>query len=395
MATKQLCLAVCSAVVCIGASTTKSPDPYQSCKHLTYYDLHTTATIREVPPHPDLAAEDAIAKYTPILRQQYLNAPSRLVKRTYHGNGFWCPPGDGAPYLNGALQILVHGSSYTNEYWHSHAWHTGSLEYSWVDYARSQGYATLAIDRICNGNATHPDPLLECQLSTTVEFLHAMIQQQRKDEKVGDITLVGHSAGSITASNLVQAYPEDVEQLVLTGWPSGPIAASGAQMYYQEKNITAPPPPVYFPAYRSAHLADPVRFSGEGLEDQAYILSTNESARDLLYAGDFDTAIVRQDFLSRGSSPLGENTFTGMMSFPAYKGPVLVVTGDLDGAAWADRDVIWRTTRRFPSASKFEWLKVPNTGHSLNWHRSAPQTFKQVHQRLRQEDVGLFSSATP
>lgn len=36
-------------------------------------------------------------------------------------------------------------------------------EYSWVDYASQEGYPTLAIDRLGNGNSSHPNGITEVQ----------------------------------------------------------------------------------------------------------------------------------------------------------------------------------------------------------------------------------------
>ena len=374
----------------------QTPSTNTTCEDLTFF-LNVTSSVKAVGAHPDLSPKGAITEYQKTLTQAYINAPNIQRNGTYTLIGRYCPANSLEVDRKILLQILSHGSTYTKEYWDRGAWLNGSIENSWVHYAHTQGYATLAIDRLCNGASQRPDPQLDCQLSTAVESFHALIAQIRSGKTPipipTNITYVGHSAGSIVGSNLAQAYPGDIETLVLTGWPSGPIASSGTQMYYAERNLTAPAPPASAMVYEPAAMVDPERF-GVDL-DQGYILSTNASGRSVLYAGDFDPQLPMLDFNSRGTSALGEASYTGMMSFPAYKGRVLVVTGDLDGGAWGDKDVIWRTSRRWPAVSRYEWIRVPRSGHDVNWHRAGPEMFVQVFEKLREGERRSLPSTGP
>ena len=345
-----------------------------------------TSTVKDVPLAPDLSAPGAIEQYQKVLVQRYATAPNKTRRNTYTIAGTYCSL-SGPAAGDRQLQILVHGSTYTKEYWDRGAWGSLPIANSWVDYAHRQNYSTLAIDRLCNGDSSHPDPQLDCQLTTSTEVLHTLISALRSGTASKlipiprTLTYVGHSAGSIAGSNLAQAYPRDIDTLILTGWPSGPIAAIGAAAYYDEHNLTAPNPAPSTQVYRPAYLADPKRFSGL---DQGYIASTNTTARTVFYAGDYDPEFPKFDFISRGASYLGEASYTGVMSFPGYRSRVIVVTGDLDGFAWADKDVIDRTHARFPSVSWFEWVRVPNSGHDINFHRAAPQAFRKVYEALEQ-----------
>ncbi|KAL8708943.1 MAG: hypothetical protein Q9220_006275 [cf. Caloplaca sp. 1 TL-2023] len=355
----------------------------RSCQDV-FFTFNVTSTIRNVgPQHPDLSLPGSIEAYQKVLTTEYATASNSTREATYTIAGVYCPTN--AKANTSQLQVLFHGSSYTKEYWDRGAWGNLSLANSWVEHAFRHGHSTLAIDRLCNGASSHPDPQVDCQLTTSTEVLHTLISALRAGNAlsivpaVKTLTLAGHSAGSIAAANLIEAYPEDVDTLILTGYPSGPIAAIGAAAYYTENNISAPAAAPSTQGYRPAYLADPKRFSGL---DQGYIASTNASARIVFYAGDYDSEIPKLDFISRGSSPLGEQSYTGVLSFRAYKGRVMIVTGDLDGAAWADKDVIRRTQGRFPSASRFEWVHVPNTGHDVNFHRAAPKAFEEVFEKL-------------
>lgn len=343
-----------------------------------------TSTIKDVSPPPNLSAPGAVSAYQPVLAQKYLSAPSINRKGTYTLSGWYCraPTGGKSGF---PLQVLAHGSTYTKEYWNRGAWGNLAIANSWQLFASHHGYSTLAIDRLCNGASSHPDPQLDCQLSTSIEAFHALFLALRsgkasnKIPKPTELAFAGHSAGSITVSNHVQTYPGDIDTAILTGWPSGPIAGIGAAAYRAEHHLTPPAPSVFVPNYLPAYLADPARFSGL---NQGYIASTNASFRRVFYAGDYDPIYPYLDHRSRGSSPLGEQSYTGVMSFSAFRGKVMIVTGDLDSAAWADGDVIRRSRSRFPSASKFHWVHARRSGHDVNYHRSAQQTYRNVFEKL-------------
>ncbi|KAL8845784.1 MAG: hypothetical protein Q9221_009082 [Calogaya cf. arnoldii] len=357
----------------------------ESCQDV-YFTFNVTSIVRDISSqHPDLSSPGSIEAYRAELVQKYATALNTTRKATYTLAATYCT----VPNTNASshpLQLLVHGSSYTKEYWHRGAWGTLPLNNSWTAYALSQNYSTLAIDRLCNGASSHPDPQLDCQLSTSTEILHTLVSALRagnasKEIPISkNITYVGHSAGSIAGANLVQAYPDDIDALVLTGYPSGPIAAIGAAVFCKEHGLPVLVLPPSTQHYRPAYLADPKRFAGL---DQGYIASTNKSARALFYAGGYDPSFPDRDFESRGSSPLGEASYTGVLLFEAYKGRVLVLTGDLDGAILADGDAVARTKARFPAARSFDWVNVQDTGHDVNFHRKAPGAYREVFELLR------------
>ncbi|KAI4232319.1 MAG: hypothetical protein L6R40_007419 [Gallowayella cf. fulva] len=360
----------------IGCCFAAVPEVGQGPCQNVYFTFNVTSTVRDIPLAPDLSPPGAVEAYQKILLQRYATAPNITRKNSYTVAGVYCS--SKLRESAAQLQVLAHGSSYTKEYWDRGAWGNLPLANSWVDYATKQGYSTLAIDRLCNGASSHPDPQLDCQLTTSTEVLHTLMSLLRNGKASpvipvpGTLIYVGHSAGSIAGANLVQAYPRDIDTLILTRYPSGPIAGIGAAAYYAGINQTVPNPAPSTQGYRPAYLTDPSRFSGF---DQGYIAGTKATARRLLYAGNFDPTLPGLDFISRGSSPLGEASYTGVLSFSAYRGPVIVLTGDLDGAAWVDRDVMNRTRARFPSASNFDWIRVPDTGHDVN-------SIKQLRERF-------------
>jgi hypothetical protein len=113
-------------------------------------------------------------------------------------------------------------------------------QYSWVDYARHEGYATLAIDHLGTGKSSHPDPAKVVQSPYEAALYHDLVQQVKSGKNTPlprtfqHLVYVGGSYGSVMGNVLARAYPEDFEAMILTGWsksvlPSLPgIASLGA-----------------------------------------------------------------------------------------------------------------------------------------------------------------------
>ncbi|KAL8679426.1 MAG: hypothetical protein Q9186_004303 [Xanthomendoza sp. 1 TL-2023] len=366
--------------LCCNAAAVRPATPH--CEEIDF-TYNIASKIASVPPPPDLSTNEAITKYLPVLVQNLKTAPNVTRQGRYKLAGLFCraPPTHGKHKEGSPLQVLAHGSSYTKEYWNRAAWGNMTIQNSWQQFAYEKGYSTLAIDRLCYGASSHPDPLLDCQLTTSIETFHALFASLKNgtaSPKIPiptEIAFVGHSAGSITVSNFVQTYPNDVDTAILTGWPSGPIASIGAAQYYSSHHITPSASPPRYPAYAPGAIAFPTRFPGLA---QGYIASTNTSFRSIGYAGRYDPSYPLLDARTQSTFPLGEATYTGAMSFSAFKGKVIVATGDLDAGARADGDVIARSRGRFPNASGFHWVNATESGHVANYHFSARQTYQKV-----------------
>ncbi|KAL8954623.1 MAG: hypothetical protein Q9183_007016, partial [Haloplaca sp. 2 TL-2023] len=190
---------------CNAAAVRKGRAPCEAIQ----FTYQINSTIVNVPPPPDLSTSDAITSYLPLLVQQFTTAPNVTRQGNYTLVGWFCK----APNQNDSgapLQVLAHGAGYTKEYWNRAAWGNMTIENSWQQYAYEQGYSTLAIDRLGYGESSQFDPLLDCQLSTGIEILHALVvdlRQGNASPKIPiptELAFVGHSAGSILVSNFVQ-----------------------------------------------------------------------------------------------------------------------------------------------------------------------------------------------
>ncbi|SNR43273.1 hypothetical protein SAMN06265360_105268 [Haloechinothrix alba] len=80
-------------------------------------------------------------------------ALSAGTPKNQHIFGRLCVPAGQSP---DTIQVLVHGITYTHEYWHFPDPSEGTARYDYSMAANDAGYATLAIDRIGSGRSSHP-----------------------------------------------------------------------------------------------------------------------------------------------------------------------------------------------------------------------------------------------
>ncbi len=73
------------------------------------------------------------------------------------------------------VQLLVHGATYNHLYWN---FPYGNGYYSYVDAATAAGYATFDIDRIGDGNSSHP-PSAQLDLTAGAVALHDAVTALR------------------------------------------------------------------------------------------------------------------------------------------------------------------------------------------------------------------------
>ncbi|KAH8886623.1 alpha/beta-hydrolase [Thozetella sp. PMI_491] len=288
------------------------------------------------------------------------------VGGTFHINGIYCRP---PPHIaRGSLQILVHGLLYDKSYWHG--------MYNWSHFATSQGYHTLAIDRLGHGQSIeHPDAVEVLQLSLHVETIHQVVASIRDDTALGvtfdSIVYVGHSYGTGAGVALAAKYPQDIDILVATGFSNSLYA------------------PAFAPVFQDLVPARDLSPRFAGLLP-GYLSTQNESIREAaFYAGAYDPAIAHLDYTLADTIVPGEILTLSVPLTRGFTGPVLVVTGADDAGACNPKtgltceDILKTTGPLFPN-STYRFYAPPDTGHDLNFHFSAPKTFQVVHDWLDQ-----------
>jgi pimeloyl-ACP methyl ester carboxylesterase len=328
---------------------------------------------------------------------------------------------------NGRLQVLVHGILGSRYYWSALDPPSLGFEpfangnYSHVDYALSQGYDTLAVDRLGNGRSDHPNPFA-IHTPFQVEAMNQYLTSIRAGvlgTTPREIIWIGHSWGSILGSALVAKYPQALERIILTGWTA----------FVSKAGLTALRGMSPWPA----RLVKPHRFPGLAL---GYLHPTNELGFEALnfYAGADPGTISHYDRAApkRVQSVVGTVAVTELVSptffngvpAPSFHGKVLVVTGQHDeffcaqsyfpghadcgaggsggkGGSWGDvvddKTYLGKSgTKVFPNAARYDYFVPANAGHGLHVHYSHRDTAAAVTEWLKETaagEEGVFAKA--
>jgi len=272
------------------------------------------------------------------------------------------------------LQILIHGFSYNSSYWDV-PYEPGT--YSYVRRATDAGYATLAVDRLGDGQSWHP-PSVSVDLQSNVDAIHQVVRAVRAGAvgtSYARIVLVGHSYGSVTALGVAGQY-HDVDAVVASGW------ASSADYAYAGVAL--------FPFLRPAVLEP--RFAGSGL-DPGYVAVEQDRRAVFLNPDHTDPHLVALNAVTLADTgtlaelaTLGLNSagnMTGIGSLPAVRVPVLVINGQRDpffcgllaGDCRSSAALAASERAFFGSAATVEGVVVPQAGHDLNLDLSAPGAY--------------------
>ncbi|KAJ6555612.1 hypothetical protein DFH09DRAFT_1491808 [Mycena vulgaris] len=259
------------------------------------------------------------------------NASSlRRVSDTYDIYGVFCRPEPTALKNSDVLQLLVHGFSYTNQYW------SPGIEefnnYSYTAFSCDSGLSSFAIDSLGAGLSSRPENASDVQLPTGAAVLSQLARHLKCTpilpglKAFTKIIGIGHSAGSglFNFGAIVDGVHSPFAGLILTGLIS----------------LTEPPsfpnPPT------SARDVDPIRW---GTLDPAYITTDD---RAFFYPSD---------------TTIPAAYFTGRVAKVVDSEDQLVCTANrcTDVAALtAEEGVLW------PAAASFELVVSQGSGHDLN-----------------------------
>ncbi|OAA73309.1 hypothetical protein ISF_00210 [Cordyceps fumosorosea ARSEF 2679] len=316
-------------------------------------------------------------------------APTNVVNGNYRVAGRFCSPLRDVPERRQTLQILVHGLTYTKEYWNGPSTQASgppATNQSWIYYAAEQGYSVLAVDRLCNGRSAHSNGNEECQRPLEAAILDKVVQTARNGTlpglrtKFNKIIYVGHSYGSEIGSYIARTNPSVIDQLHLTG--------------YSENILITSPAVILRPDLRLASKTSPSRFSNL---DPGYTMETARNVSEKLYYSKaaVDPAVLNYTWATRGTVAIGELLTAGGGPAPQYNGDVFVINGDEDAlfcpvdaasavaikpgactATNATEDV----AHDFPGARRFGYFNVPGTGHSIGLHKTTSLAIVASHQ---------------
>ncbi|KZV85089.1 alpha/beta-hydrolase [Exidia glandulosa HHB12029] len=269
------------------------------------------------------------------------------------------------------LQVVVHGLTYGRLYMDP------DFEpdtYSWVRWAAAHGYPTLNMDRLGYGESDHPDPISIVQAPFDGAFMAQIIRLARAGRVAGahrpfkKVVYVGHSFGSRVGNQVISTAPDVVDAAILTGY-GHKIGNPGTAVY----------PP--------ANEVDPARF---GDLPSGYITSPDIQSRAAGFygpEGTYDPAILAWDEAHKDTASAGEFAFLtqtkdGVVEVPApnFKGDVFKVSGDSDLFVCTEPKCanLAKEGPNYPVARSYEFAVIPNAGHCLNMHYTAPLFYKTL-----------------
>lgn len=272
------------------------------------------------------------------------------------------------------VDVLTHGATYTHTYWD---WEQEPRKYSYVAKTLADGRATLAYDRIGNGQSSRPVSSTEITMASDAFVLHQLVRGL-KFLGYKQVNSISHSYGSGVALAEATTYA-DVSSLVLSGYlhrPSNPAVTAGN-----------------YPANQDA------KFASLGL-DNGYLTSRPGVRGASFHAPTTDPAVVAYDddhkdlvsltgllgFLSARGVPPGDNISN------LVKVPVLVINGQLDAIfcyspAVFDCTIEAAVTANeapfYAGASDFKVVAEPGAGHDLTLHQSAGSSYQKISDWIR------------
>jgi pimeloyl-ACP methyl ester carboxylesterase len=270
------------------------------------------------------------------------------------------------------LQILVHGANSDHRYWD---FPIEPETYSYVAWAEERGVATLAIDRIGSGASSRPAGS-EITIEAQAETLHQVIQAVRRGldgaPPFAEIVLVGASLGSVVSGVEAATYC-DIDAAILTAYL--PVD-SGAVL--DEDTLSA----LFEPATRQVPRLI-------GLVDDGYVVPRGDVGSSWLYwSATADEAIVA------AAGQMADVTTRAELAGAANAGaivrtsqvPTLFLVGQFDPLLFdpsTDIDCNDSSSRVAAiSLENFEYRVAPETGHPLNLHRTAHQSFRVMNEWL-------------
>jgi alpha-beta hydrolase superfamily lysophospholipase len=273
----------------------------------------------------------------------------------------------------GTVQLLVHGATYNHLYWN---FPYGNGYYSYVDAATAAGYATFDIDRIGDGNSSHP-PSSEVTLTAGAVALHDAVTALRTGAVDGHafrhVIMVGHSLGSFEAWIEAGTY-HDVDAVIITG-----------ALHALNPNAGTLVENDFYPA------ADDPKFADSGLDD-GYLTTVPGTRESLFYdPATANPAVVAADEANKDTTTVAEiDGILAVLSEPPTQQPSYQVTVPVLVVVGADDNVFCTgvtayncenpasiqafESQYYSPAAHLKVVVIPDTGHDLALSTTAPLT---------------------
>lgn len=354
------------------------------------FELTSNNTLLAIPiPTGAKAVSDLVTDFVSVntnFTEEYL-VGSNETTGSYDIWMQYCEPASGAT-KNATLE-LIHGINFDHSYWSFNTSSNGT-EYNFIQAAANAGYATLAYDRLGVAQSSKPNGINVTQTATEVAIANAVAEALRNGTLVPgnsvqpaeQVVAIGHSYGSAQSHGLATMHPDAVDAVVLTGFSTN---GQGVPLFLSAST------------YSPASEVNATRFGNYSNE---YLLSgTVQGDRQLFfYNGGYDEEVFVKGEAARQTVTIGELlTLGGPIAPPQaasnFTGDVLVVTGSHDlvycagGCIRNGTNLPAEVQTLYPNAGSFETYIPAYTGHAINLHYSAPETYAYVFEWLSQHGL--------
>jgi len=249
------------------------------------------------------------------------------------------------------------------------------------------GYATFNLERLGYGRSSHPDST-QVTIQNETEALRQVVEQLR-DGQIGGhafsrVIWVGHSLGTLYGW-LEASVASNVDAFVLTGLLHT-VKQSWLTLAFASAYSANRDPKFATLGYDSGYLTflpgtrAPLFYWTPGAQPDEIAL--DERLKDTVSVTEFGAAVPKFD------SPA-----IATAESQAIKVPTLLVLGqhdrvmcdEADGLVCNEHNVAQKELPYYSNAPRFHVLVVPNTGHDLQLHRSAPATGEAILDWLTKE----------
>jgi pimeloyl-ACP methyl ester carboxylesterase len=289
-----------------------------------------------------------------------------------------------------AVQLLVHGATY-NSYYNDWPYRPGF--YSYVRQMTSAGYATFNIERLGYGRSTHPDSTL-MTLPNETEALRQVVEKLRSGEIGGRafsrVIWVGHSLGTLYGW-LAASVAADVDAYVLTGllhtvkksWVG--LAVGNAYSANQDPKFATL-------GYDSGYLTFKAGTRSElfywAPGAQPDVIALDERLKDTVSGTEFGAAVPMFDSPPVQTAPSRAIKVPTLLVVGQYDRVMCTFASDPDGLVCNRNNVAAQEAPYYSDEARLRVRVVPDTGHDLQLHLSAPATGEAILDWLAGEGLG-------
>ncbi|KAJ7847757.1 hypothetical protein B0H14DRAFT_2446087 [Mycena olivaceomarginata] len=287
------------------------------------------------------------------------NASSlRRLNETYDVFGVFCQPK--TAQSTDVVQLLVHGFTYTYQYWSPATEEFRNQSYT--DFACDRGLSSFAIDLVGVGLSSRPANASDVQYATHSTVASQLARHLKTTsilpgvQPFKKVIGIGHSAGSATLifGAITEADQSPFDGLILTG-----------------NLIIEPGTLLTIPGVTSARDDTPLRW---GALDPDYTTTNN---RSIFYPTDPTSFSPRMPIFNAFTKDVGTVATFPQLSVSSltanYTGPVAKVVGSEDqgfctGTDRCDDVAALTATERvlWPEAKSFQVIVAPGSGHCMN-----------------------------